>query len=72
MIERLPDAEDRRSFSLSVSPEGRAYLGELRSRKSAYLARELEGLSDQELLILSQAADILGRLNDERCGMDSR
>lgn len=67
MVERVPDPEDGRSFGLSVTGKGREYLSDLRSRKSAYLATQLSGLPVDELAVLSKAADILEKLNQDRC-----
>lgn len=67
MIERRSDPEDGRSSLLSVTTAGHAYLEEHRSRKSAWLARMLEELGEEDVRILEQAAAILeSALEEER------
>jgi DNA-binding MarR family transcriptional regulator len=61
MIEREDDPVDRRSFTLSLTDSGRAYLDERRSRKSAYLSRLISGLPAEDVAILARAAEILDR-----------
>jgi DNA-binding MarR family transcriptional regulator len=65
LVDRAPDPSDRRSSLLSASPEGRALLRRLRTRKSQYLARRLAGLDAGELETLDRAAAILERMLDE-------
>ena len=67
LVERIPDPSDARSFAVSATPGGRAFVKRLRTRKSAYLARRLRGLRADELGTLQRAAAILERLlEDER------
>jgi DNA-binding MarR family transcriptional regulator len=65
LIVRSPDPVDRRSSLVAPSPEGRALLRRLRTRKDAYLARRLRNLDPEELATLAGAADILERLLEE-------
>src|SRR3954462_11449879 len=62
LVQRAADPEDRRSSLLSVTLEGRALLNEMRERKTAYLARRIEGLERDERATLDRAAAILERL----------
>jgi DNA-binding MarR family transcriptional regulator len=62
LVERLPDSTDARGAWLRVTPEGRRVLRSLRSRKTAYLARRLERLDEQEREVLAQASELLERL----------
>src|SRR5438045_3552718 len=62
VIERPSDPADRRSSLVSITPEGRELLRRLRTRKDAFLARRLEGLTADELATLERAADILERV----------
>jgi DNA-binding MarR family transcriptional regulator len=64
-VQRAADPLDRRSALLSVTPEGRALLDELRSRKTAYLAHRLERLDPEERAALDRAAAILERLLED-------
>ncbi len=65
MVEKQADPEDGRSSLLSVTPAGHAYLDEHRSRKSAWLARVLEELSEEDASALEKAAVILERALEE-------
>jgi len=47
---------------VSITPEGRALLEGLRTRKDAFLARRLDGLDAEEIAVLERAADILERV----------
>ena len=62
LIERQADPADGRSALVSVSGDGRQLLRRLRSRKTAYLAKRLDGLTPGELATLDEAAAILERL----------
>jgi DNA-binding MarR family transcriptional regulator len=59
LVERLADPADRRSFTVSATAEGRALMKKLRTRKNAYLARRLRGVSEEDLETLERAAEIL-------------
>jgi DNA-binding MarR family transcriptional regulator len=66
-IARAPDPADARSSRLRITPSGRALLGRLRRRKTAYLARRLQSLDADELATLERAAQLLeGMLEGER------
>ncbi len=62
LIRKDVDASDRRFTRISISAEGRKFLGSHRSRKDAYLARALAELSDHELARLEKAIPILEKL----------
>ncbi len=67
LLQRAADPLDRRSSLLSVTPEGRALLKQMRERKTAFLAHRIEGLDSEERATLDRAAAILERLlEDER------
>jgi DNA-binding MarR family transcriptional regulator len=68
VLQRAADPTDRRSALLSVTPEGRALLDELRGRKTAYLAHRLERLDAEERATLDRAAAILERLLEDDRG----
>jgi DNA-binding MarR family transcriptional regulator len=65
LIERTADPSDRRSSLLAATSSGSAFLDEVRERKDAYLARRLSALSQDELAVLDQAAEVLERVLDE-------
>ena len=59
------DPDDGRIRRVAATPEGRALLRRLRTRKNAYLARRLAVLDPDELEVLEHAADILERILDD-------
>jgi DNA-binding MarR family transcriptional regulator len=59
LVERVRDPEDGRASILSVTPEGRQLLRRLRARKTAYLAKRLDGLTPEDRLTLERAAELL-------------
>jgi DNA-binding MarR family transcriptional regulator len=65
VLQRAGDPADRRSSLLSVTPEGRALLEEMRGRKTAYLAHRIEKLDRDERTTLDRAAAILERLLED-------
>ena len=66
LIERAADPTDGRACLLSASLEGKKLLRRLRTRKNAYLFRELAKLEDEDVEILHRAADVLERMLEER------
>ena len=62
LIERTADLYDRRSSLVAVTKAGSELLNELRTRKTAFLAERLEGLTADERATLERAADILERV----------
>jgi DNA-binding MarR family transcriptional regulator len=68
LVERAADPADGRSFIVTATPQGKALLGKLRTRKNAYLARRLRGLDAEEVAVLARAAEILERLQDGERG----
>jgi DNA-binding MarR family transcriptional regulator len=59
LVERIRDPEDGRASILSVTPEARAHLRRLRARKTAYLAKRLDGLDSEDRRTLERAAELL-------------
>jgi DNA-binding MarR family transcriptional regulator len=67
LVERTPDPADGRSALIAATLAGRTLVRRLRTRKTAYLARRMEGLGAAEVAALEHAAEILERLlEDER------
>ena len=62
LIERMADPRDGRSTFVSATKAGRELLAELRTRKTAFLARRIERLDSDERAALGRAADILERM----------
>jgi DNA-binding MarR family transcriptional regulator len=61
-VVRTVDTTDRRVARLEVTDAGRALLKETRTRRDAYLATRLRGLSPEERDILLSALPLLERL----------
>jgi DNA-binding MarR family transcriptional regulator len=68
LVQRAADPADGRSFIVSATPEGRALMRRLRTRKNAYLARRLRDLDAADVAVLARAAEILERLQDGERG----
>jgi DNA-binding MarR family transcriptional regulator len=68
LVTRTPDPHDRRSSLVAPTPAAGALLDELRTRKTAYLARRLEGLSPEDRATLDQAAAVLETILEEDDG----
>jgi DNA-binding MarR family transcriptional regulator len=68
LVSRTPSASDRRRVGLTLTEEGQRMLRRVRSRRTAWLATRLRGLSSDELEAVEAAIDPLSRLlrEDER------
>lgn len=62
LVERTRDPLDGRCSILSVAPAGRELLRELRARKTAYFARRLSELGDEDVAALERAVEALERM----------
>lgn len=62
LVTRTPEPHDGRSFLVGITPEGRALLRRLRTRKNAYLAKRLRELPPRDVAALERAAEVLERL----------
>jgi DNA-binding MarR family transcriptional regulator len=65
LVVRTPDPHDGRSSLVAPTPAAIELMAELRTRKTAYLARRLEELSAEDRAVLEQAAEVLERMLDE-------
>jgi DNA-binding MarR family transcriptional regulator len=65
LVDRAADPSDGRSSIVTATPDGRAMLKRIRSRKNAYLARRMKDLPDDEVDALERAAEILERVLEE-------
>jgi DNA-binding MarR family transcriptional regulator len=65
LAEREPSADDRRRVGLTLTDEGQRVLRRVRSRRTAWLASRLRGLSPDELAAVEAAVEPLSRLLDE-------
>jgi DNA-binding MarR family transcriptional regulator len=68
LVTRTPSASDRRRVGLTLTDEGQRMLRRVRSRRTAWLATRLRGLSAEELDAVEAAVAPLSRLlhEDER------
>jgi DNA-binding MarR family transcriptional regulator len=62
LVARVADPGDARSCVLSITDEGCALLGDIRTRKDAFLARRLRALPAEDRATLARAADLLEEL----------
>jgi DNA-binding MarR family transcriptional regulator len=65
LVSRTTDLADRRVVRVAITPQGRALLRRVRSRKNQYLAQRLRGLTADERATLADAAALLERLLDD-------
>jgi DNA-binding MarR family transcriptional regulator len=59
LITRIRDPEDGRASILTITSQGRDLLRRLRARKTAYLAKRLDGLDAEDRRTLERAAELL-------------
>src|SRR6266487_5694295 len=65
LIGRETDPHDRRVSHVSLSPQGTRFVEATRSRKTAYLAKRLLRLSEEDRATLARATELLERLIEE-------
>ncbi len=65
LVTRTADPEDGRCAIVRITPAGRRSLTGLRRRKTAYLARTMRALPDDDVATLARAAEILERVLEE-------
>ena len=68
LVAKLTDPGDRRFVRVSLTPQGDALLERTRARKTAWLARQLHDLTDDERAQLADATAVLERLTTRRTG----
>ncbi|MGH7764308.1 MAG: MarR family transcriptional regulator [Candidatus Dormibacteraceae bacterium] len=65
LIHRQADPNDGRLVRVQIAEAGKRALEQSRTRRNAYLAKQLRNLSAEELAVLDEAATILLRLVEE-------
>jgi DNA-binding MarR family transcriptional regulator len=65
LLERRPDATDRRVARVAVTPAGTTLLAEIRTRRDAFLAERLQEFTPEERALLAKAVPLLERLASE-------
>ena len=61
LVQRIDDSKDARRVSVSATPKGIRLLQAARQRRIEALASQLNLLTDKELRLLQEAADLLDR-----------
>jgi DNA-binding MarR family transcriptional regulator len=62
-VSRAANPDDGRQVRVDVTDAGRDVLAEARNQRTAWLARRVAGLSDDDRLILSRAAHIMQEMS---------
>jgi len=65
LVTRTADPSDGRCSIVQITGDGRRTLNRLRKRKTAFLARKLRTLSDDDVATLARAAEILEQVLEE-------
>jgi DNA-binding MarR family transcriptional regulator len=65
LLRRVRSSDDRRRVGLELTPEGRALLKRVRTRRTTWLAGRLARLTDEELERIERALPALGTLLEE-------
>ena len=65
LVSRTTDPSDGRSSIVQITADGRKTLNRLRKRKTAYLARTMRALPDDDVATLTRAAEILEQVLEE-------
>jgi DNA-binding MarR family transcriptional regulator len=66
LVDKITDPSDRRFVRVQLTTAGEALVERARARKTAWLARQLQDLSPEELEQLVAAADVLDHLTARR------
>lgn len=66
LVSRTVDQSDRRVARVEATATGLAFLDDSRQQKDAYLAQRLRTVSDEDRIVLEQAAEVLERILEER------
>jgi DNA-binding MarR family transcriptional regulator len=62
LVRREPHPDDRRQVVVSRTEQAEAMLAESRTKRNAWLATLAEGLTEEELAVMRQAAPVLEKL----------
>src|SRR5687768_3346654 len=66
LVAKVTDPADRRFVRVSLTPDGEALLERTRARKTAWLARQLIDLSDDDRARLAAATEVLEQITARR------
>jgi DNA-binding MarR family transcriptional regulator len=62
LVQRTPHPQDKRRVGVSLTDQGQRVLRQVRSRRTAWLATRLKGLTDEQLAAIDAAIDPLKEL----------
>lgn len=62
LVRRTRNAEDSRSVLVSLTDRGTAVIDRVYASRDSWMMRHLEGLSEQDLAVLTRAAEVLTRI----------
>lgn len=62
-VSRAANPDDGRQVHIDITDAGRAVLEEARNQRTAWLAQRVAGLSEEDRLVLSQAAHIMQEMS---------
>lgn len=65
LAKRIPDLSDARRVRINATPEGTRLLQRGRKMRIEYLAKQLDGLTAEDLAALDEAVEILARMLQE-------
>jgi DNA-binding MarR family transcriptional regulator len=62
-VTRTTHPDDGRQVQVDITPAGKTVLEEARSQRTAWLAQRVAGLSDEDRLVLSRAAQLMQEMS---------
>jgi DNA-binding MarR family transcriptional regulator len=62
LAKRVPDSSDARRVRIHATPAGTRLLQRGRKMRTEYLAKQLDGLSGEDLAAVDEAVEILARV----------
>jgi DNA-binding MarR family transcriptional regulator len=68
LVTRTPDSIDKRVTQMAITKDGERRLERSRSRKNAWLAKQLQGLSPDELLAVQAVIPVLEHITARGAG----
>lgn len=66
LVDKRADPSDGRSSIVAINPDGSQLLERRREERTAYLARQLEGLDPDDRMVLERAAELLEAMIEDR------
>lgn len=66
LVSRIADAGDKRSFIVQITSDGRALIDRRREERTAYLARRVDSLGDEDHRVLERAIELLEDMIEEQ------